>query len=141
MLQPEHMLVSTDFSDHAQRALQIGTSLSKALEIQKTSAIHVYNDATKYVRETVETSFDVGQLLQKRAAVNEKLQNYLRVKLDEHVREANADVEVQQTVIPIASGTNRSEALVQWVKDSDVDFIILGAKGQSAAEAFFLKLT
>jgi nucleotide-binding universal stress UspA family protein len=90
------------------------------------------------VREPVETSFDVGQLLQKRAAVNEKLENYLRVKLDEHVLEALADGDVQQIAIPIASGTKRSDALVQWVKDSDVDFVILGAKGQSAAEAFFL---
>lgn len=135
---PEHVLIATDFSAHASRALQIGTSLAHGLEIPKVSALHVYNDASKYVNQSVETSFEVDKLLQKRAVINEKLENYTRVKLEEHVATACPDASVEQLAISTPAGTKKSEALVQWVKDSDADFIILGAKGLSTAEAFFL---
>ena len=133
-----HVLVSTDFSEHSRRALQIGASLTLAFDIPKVSTIHVYNDASKYVRDSLETSFEVGQLLQKRAAVNKKLEKYLKLKMDEFVTEAAPDAKVGQMAVATPAGTKKSETLVQWVKDSDVDLVILGAKGQSSAEAFFL---
>ncbi len=134
----EHVLVSTDFSAHATRALQIGSGLATGLEIPKVTALHVYHDATKYVSQAVETPFEVDQLLHQRTLINEKLQAYTRIKLAEQVAQAIPASKVDQLVIPSPSGVKKSETLVQWVKESDADVLVLGARGQSPAESFFL---
>ncbi len=134
----QHALVATDFSTHSLRAVQIAVSLSQALAIPKITAANVYDDASKYVGKAPETAFEVNQLLKERAVVDKKLSAFSQLRLKNHVQEAQPGAEFEELVIPAHNGIKKSEALVQWVKDSDTDFLILGAKGQSMAQALFL---
>ncbi len=133
-----HTVIASDFSNHSKRALEIASSLSTALEIPEITVTHVTQDPSKYVGEYLETAYDVEILLEKKQLIKDKLMEYSRHKLAEQIRTANVYSPVRQKLIPAIPGAKKSETLISWIKDSDADFIVLGARGQSFAEAFFL---
>lgn len=133
-----HIAVSTDFSDHSTRALQIAESLKSALNVPELSAVHVYRDASRYVGESIESPYDVDKVLVKRSKVEDKLKTYAIHKLEQHVDEACSETSAEQVVLPTQIGRKKSESFVRWVQENRVDFVVMGAKGQSAAEAILL---
>lgn len=133
-----HIAASTDFSGHSVRALQITASLAEGLNIPKVTAAHVYKDASRYVGESIETAYDVNEVLVKRASIDKKLQEYAQHKLEDHLKEAYPGGDVNQLALNTKTGRKKSDALVEWIKDSDVDFMVMGAKGQSTAAAVLL---
>jgi nucleotide-binding universal stress UspA family protein len=133
-----HAVVATDFSEHSLRALQIASNLTTAMEIPKTTVVHVFNDSSKYTGQPMETAYDVDEVLKKRLVIEEKLRDYSIHRLSAHVRESGVKSFIEQRVIPTRAGGKKSEALVELVKEEKADFIILGAKGQSVAQALLL---
>ncbi len=137
-LDVEHIAISTDFSDHSTMAMKSGLQLAENLNINKISALHVYKDASKYLNESIETAYDVNEVISKRAQINKKLKVYSEHKLADHVKAVNNGLDINQHTIAVPSIRRKSQPLQEWIVNNNVDMVVMGAKGESIAKAVLL---
>ncbi|TRX58232.1 universal stress protein [Fulvivirga sp. M361] len=128
-------LVPVDFSSYSQLALDMSQAIAEKYRECKLHTLHVYQDATKYLGQVFETKHEIDGILEKRAAINNKLDQYARHQLDEYLENANLSVEVVPHIASIDHSKEVSHAINDWVENNKVDMVIIGAKGKSAGLA------
>ncbi|MEO1052342.1 MAG: universal stress protein [Bacteroidota bacterium] len=131
--------VPVDFSPYSDRALNTAKSSADAYGVKDIHVLHVYQDASKYLNQTFETSFEVQEVLAKNKVIDEKLKSYALHKLMEYL---NAVEGPDHPLKPHVTSINRTkevgDAIHDWVMERDIDMLVMGSKGQSAAAAVLL---
>ena len=135
-LQINHVGIFTDFSEHSKIAFRIGSSLLREMQVPRVSAVHLFNDATRFVVDTPESPYDAMMLMKKRMILDDRLEQLARHKLKQEIDQVQLPVEPH--VIASGAKNRRSEQLVNWVNDNEVDMVIMGSKGVKPGVATLL---
>ncbi len=120
---PKNMLVPTDLSENAQKAIEYAVSLAKAYGAK----LHIY-----YVITDLQAALGYVPSLpldKIEASMREEAENYF-----EHLRNKtlkdfdNFDMHIEVGDAP--------KKIVEFASNNDIDLIVMGAQGKSALERF-----
>lgn len=117
---PKNILVPTDLSENAQKAVEYALSIAKVYN----AALHVY-----YVINDLQAAFRYDPSSKIEASMREEATNYFEHLKNKILKDfENFDMYIEVGDAP--------EKIVKFADNKDIDLIVMGAQGKSALERF-----
>jgi nucleotide-binding universal stress UspA family protein len=136
---PAYLLVPTDFSDYAERALAYAVSLSQLLG----SHIILHHNVEKVISSANNAYLSDKLYREKEAEAARKIQD-LAAKYRGFVHQTDSTDEGQSVVEiePSITYGNTEERIIEILKNNaDISLLVMGTKGKSAVERIFMGST
>ena len=125
-----HILVPIDFSDSSMEALQTALAIRKHVNASaKITFIHIYELP----------DFSTYRISRRPEQIQNQVREDRQIALDQFIENAGLaeDKSIKGVVIE-KNNPGIAHYLLDFSKDNDVDFIVMGAKGHTAFENFLL---
>ncbi len=120
----QHILLSTDFSEHATKALERAMEIKRGIKDLEVTAFNSFNVPTGYSK-TGKQYEEVEAIMRKHSAMD------MSSWLDQHDGEANSVLSHHERITPM-------QQLLQYISEHPVDLLVLGSRGHTELSRLIL---